>query len=509
MKLYKWILAGGFLLVFIGLIVYSIVNVWDYKSLVLIALGLVGIVYSLIKLDIRNILKDRRFLYGGNALLVALLVIAIVGLLDFFLARHTIRVDTTSNKQFSLSDQTVKVLKNLKKDVKVLAFVKDINKGPVEDLLTEYSHVSKRFKWELIDPDEKPAIARRHRVREYGNLVVMCEDREEQISRAEEEDLTNAIIKVTREERKKVYFTAGHGEGSIEDDDRYGYSRAKEAIKEQNYDVEEIILAEKDSIPADASVIVVPGPKKELFEHEKEILKNYIEAGGSVLFMLDPRPSVGLEDFLKDYGIKVGDDIVIDASGLGRLFGAGPDIPIVATYGDHAIVKDLGNYMTFFPGVRSVRKDENNNDFKLDVVELAKTGSQSYSVKNFEDMYKTGKIKITKDDEKGPIPIAVAVTKDVSNNKDKRREKARIVVVGDSDFASNAYFANQANGDLFMNMISWLLADEDLISIRPKSPDIRTVNMTPAQLKSVFWLTVIILPAISFGIGVLVYIRRR
>ncbi|MBO8130856.1 MAG: GldG family protein [Candidatus Marinimicrobia bacterium] len=509
MKFYRWLLITGIGLIFIGLIIYSITNLWDLKTIIPLAIGLGLTIFSLIKLDFTQIIKNRRFQYGSNAIIVILLVVAIVGLLDFFLARHTIRIDTTASKIFSLSDQTRKILKNLDKDVTVLAFVKDINKESVEDLLKEYAHLSKHFKYELIDPDEKPAIAKRHRVKAYGNLVIICNDREEQIDQATEEKITNAIIKVTREEKKKVYFVSGHGEGSITDNERYGFSKAKEAILEQNYEVEDLLLADKDSIPDNASVIVLPGPKKELFEHEKEMLKDYIDRGGSVLLMLDPRPSIGLIEFLKPYGVQVGDDIVIDASGLGRLFGAGPDIPLVANYGSHPIVSEMGNYMTFFPGVRSVRKDEENNDTKIKIVELAKTSPQSYAVKNFEEMYKTGKIKISKDDEKGPIPIAVAVTKNVEKDENKIRDKARLVVVGDSDFATNAYFSNQANGDLFMNMINWLLADEDLISIRPKSPDVRTVNMTPAQVKTVFWLTVIILPAISFIVGVLVYIRRR
>jgi ABC-type uncharacterized transport system involved in gliding motility auxiliary subunit len=504
MKLYKWILAAGLILVALGLIIYSIVNVWNWKILTLLVLGFGASIFALIKLDIRSVIKSRRVIYSGNMALVIVLVIAIIGLIDFFFARHTWRVDTTQSQTFSLSDQTRRVLKNLDKDIEIIAFAKNINKSSIEDRLEEYRHYSKRLRWQVVDPDEKPGMAKQYKVKEYGNLVILCEGKEEQISNFSEESITNAIIKVTREGRKRVAFLTGHGEGSITSPDRNGYEKAKKAIEEQNYEVEEILLADQDSIPANISVVVVAGPQKALFDKELDMLSKYIERGGSSLFMLDPRPAPGLSEFMQQWKMDVGDNLIIDASGFGRLFGAGPDIPLVSNYTTHPIVRDMKGVMTFFPMTRTVRALESEVS-GVEVEELARTSQQSFAVKDIETVYRTGKVSQSQSDLRGPLAVACAATVDATAGS----RKGRVVTVGDSDFASNAYFATQGNGDLFMNMISWLLADEDLISIRPKAPEIRMVDMTPGQTKTVMWLTVIILPAIAFGVAIMVFVRRK
>ncbi|MFH1214012.1 MAG: GldG family protein [Candidatus Neomarinimicrobiota bacterium] len=505
MKLYKWILTAGLVLIALGLIMYSIVNVWTWKIIAPLVLGFGASVFALIKLDIRSIFKNRRVIYGGNMALVIILVIAIIGLVDFFFARHTWRADTTASGTFSLSDQTRRILKNLDKDINVIAFAKKINKGSIEDRLNEYRHYSKRIKWEIVDPDEKPALARQYKVKNYGNLVILCNGKEEQIPNFSEESITNAIIKVTREGQKRVAFLTGHGESSITSAERDGYEKAKQAIEAQNYTVEELLIADKDSIPAGFSVVVVAGPKKILFAKELDMLTKYIEKGGSVLFMLDPRPSAGLIDYMKNWHFDVGDNLVIDASGFGRIFGAGPDIPLVSNYTTHPIVQNMKGTMTFFPMAHSVRAlaaEDNGNE---SVEELTQTSPQSFAVNNIEDVYRTGRVSMGPNDLRGPLSVACAVTLNATTGQ----RKARIVTVGDSDFASNAYFGNQSNGDFFMNIVSWLLADEDLISIRAKDPEIRMVDMTPGQTKTVMWLTVIILPAIAFGVAIMVYVRRK
>jgi len=502
MKLSRWCLIAGLLLLTAGLIIYSVTNVWQLKSLVIIALGCGLTVFALIRIDLKKFLRDRRLIYGGNMVIIIVLVVAIVGMINFFLARHTWRIDATAGKTFSLSPQTIKILNNLKVELEILAFEKEMNKGSIEDLLKEYAHITPRFKWQMIDPDEKPATAKKYKIKQYGNLVVIAGSREEQISTATEEALTNAIIKVTREKTKKVAFISGHGELSTKSTERDGYADAKTAIEEQNYAVTELLLAGLDSIPEDISVIIIPGPRKDFFQGELDLITHYLEHGGSALFLLDPPPGNGMTKYMRNWHVNIGNDLVVDASGFGRLLGAGPEIPLVSSYGDHPSVADLNGLMTFFPLTRSVKPIE-SQDSQISVTTIAETGPNSYAIDQ-KRIKGEEEISINPDDPRGPISIACATT---ITQQDGR--KTRIVTVGDADFASNAYYASQANGDLFMNIVSWLMADEDLISIRPHNPEVRMVNTTPAQMRIIFWMVVIILPLLAFNTAILVFVRRR
>ncbi|MBU0711119.1 Gldg family protein, partial [bacterium] len=206
MKFYRWLLTLGLVLIATGLIIYSTSHNLDFKSLLMILIGAIVLIIALFRLDLGRILKDRRLLYGGNMLLVIILATAILGLLNYFSARHSWRVDTNTGKTFSLAPQTVKLLKSLTSDIEILVFDKRINAGPAEDLLREYTHISKRLSYRVVDPDEKPGLSNQYKITQYGSLVVIGGNREEQINLATEEALTNAIIKVTRDKTRRVAF---------------------------------------------------------------------------------------------------------------------------------------------------------------------------------------------------------------------------------------------------------------------------------------------------------------
>ena len=503
MKRDHWILLAGLALLAAGLILYSIENVWNGEIITPLAIGLAVTVFALLRLDIKKLLRDRRVIYGGNMFAVIVLLIAIVGLADFVLARHSWRVDTTGNKAFSLSDQTVRVLKGLTQDIHILAFVKDLDKAALEDRLQEYRRHSRHLQWETVDPDTRPLLAKKYAIREYGTLVVTSDIREEKINSSAEEDITNAIIKVTRMENRKVAFVTGHGEAGIASPERDGYSVAKAAIEGRNYEVEELLLADLDSLPEAYSIWIIAGPKKPFFKHELKLISDFIDGGGSVLVLLDPAPGVAMRELLEKWHIKVGDDIVMDASGFGRLLGAGPEVPLISQFGEHPIVEDMQDYIVFFPLTRSVAISTDSTAGSVSAGEIAFTGTNSYSVRP-QDITAEGEFAIDPEAPQGPIPVACALSIITDDGR-----TGRAVVTGDSDFASNAYFETQGNGDLFLNMIAWLMADEDLISIRPRSPEMRTVNMSPAQSAIVFWMTVVLLPLACFGLAVRAYVRRR
>jgi len=500
-------LSGGILLL-VGLIAFGILGRMALAPAVILLLGLALFLFSFIVNfeAVRKGLKSRSLRYGANAVIVSLFMIGILIFINLIATRHHHRWDLTQSGRFSLSDKTVKVLKGLKKDVLISAFFKGEERR-LADLLSQYSYRSPKVKYRFIDPDKEPGLTRRYGVTSYGTVVVECGEKEEKLDKATEPKLTNAILKVSRQGKKVIYFLTGHGERDLESTDPQGYNKAKKSIEAENYEVKPLLLAREKVVPQDCAVLVVPGPLKPFLGDETEAITDYLKKGGKAFFMLDPPPALGLEDFMGRWGVQIGDDIVLDASGVGRLFGAGPAMPLVNSYEKHPITKGF-KLMTFFPEVRSVTPKPKPAP-GCEVTPLVRTSPQSWGETNLRSekaRFDEGK------DLKGPVTIGVVVTKGVEGERSSssgKEIKARLVVFGDSDFASNAYYGLSGNGDLFMNSLSWLAEEEDLISIRPKTAEDRRVNMTGQQARMVFYFSLIILPLLVLGAGGIVWYNRR
>ena len=241
----------------------------------------------------------------------------------------------------------------MNKEVQIYAFYKKSDEIMARDLLEEYAYRSKFTQYEFVDPNEQPQLARRYNVTQYNTVVVESGIKRETINEFGESNLTNAIIKVTRELDKVIYFTTGHGERNIEGETPQDYKQAVDGITSENYMVKSINLAEERKIPRDCSVLVSAGPKADFFPFELDSIKSYIEGGGKYFVMLDPQININLMDFLTTYKFQFQDDLVVDASGVGQLFGMGPEIPLVSNYEDHEIFKDF-SVMTFYPQARSI-----------------------------------------------------------------------------------------------------------------------------------------------------------
>jgi ABC-type uncharacterized transport system involved in gliding motility auxiliary subunit len=314
-----------------------------------------------------------------------------------------------------------------------------------------------------------------------------------------EEDVTNALMKIVKGEKKTIYFTQGHGERGLDSTERTGYNAAKGRLETENYVVKTVNLVVEGKIPDDASVVAMIGPTSEPFPNELEMIDGFLNKGGSVLITLDPPPSASLADFLKKWSIVPGNNFVIDASGVGRLFGAGPTIPLVSSYGSHKITENF-SVMTFFPLTRSVSPLEPAVE-GITVEQLISSADRSWGETDMKSQEASLDEKV---DQRGPVPLALVATKDLGESK-----KSRLIVYGDSDFGSNGFFNAQGNGNLFMNTLVWLAQDETFISIRPKDPTDRRLTMTEAQGQLVFYVSMLILPVSILGAGLSVWMRRR
>lgn len=486
---------------------------WEQARAVL-ALGgavcLLGALYAHFG-TVRAFFARRSARYGLNALVMILLVLGIVALVEAISYRHGYRLDLTENRRYSLSPQTIKLLKNLKTNVEATGFFRSDLPGKrvAEDLFKQYASYSNgKFTWQIVDPDRNPGLAKRYGVETYGTVVLDTKTRSEKLLDVEEEKLTNALVRVTREGKRLVYVVQGHGEHELSNTERSGFSFAKAAMEQANYEVKELVLVREGKVPDDTGVLVVPGPRTDLLPPELDAIDSYIARGGKVFFMVSPFQASGLKKYLAKYGFDLGEDVVIELNPLGQLFGTGPEVPVISEYEAHTITKELGGVVTLFPITQSVAPAKTSPK-GVAVQALARTSRQSWGETNRVALQR-GEVKPDPEDKTGPLPVAVVATVDATKPPEgKQNVKARLVVFGTSNLAANQFLNVQGNKDLFLNTVSWLAEEEDLIAIRPKDLRQTPIFLTATQGKLVFWIPVVALPVGIMICGIAVTLRRR
>ena len=487
-------------------------------------LGL-GVVLLLLSLalntgEARSAMGTRTARYGAGAAVMALLALGIVVAANAISLRHSVRWDFTENKRNSVSPQTIQVLRTLKAPVSAIAFFRSDTPGKktAEDLLTQYATYSRgKFTWRLEDTDRAPALARQYGVESYGTVVLeggpAGQTRTEKVQDAEEEKLTNAIVKITRADKRVVYVLKGHGEREIGSTDRGGFSQAKEQMEKANYEVKDLFLARDPKIPDDAAIVMVPSPKTDLFPQELAALDGYIAKAGKVFLMAGPFQADTTMKYLTKYGIVVDEDVVIELNPIGQVFGVGPLVPVVGQYEPHPITKDMAGVMTLFPLTRSLAPAKALPK-GVQASSLAQTSRQSWGETD-KNVFQTGKATPDPTEKTGPLSVALVATVDAQpdpkaeGDAAKKAPKARIVVVGTADFASNQFLGAQGNRDFFLNVVSWLAEEEDLISIRAKDPKQNPVMLTSGQSRLVLGLPLLALPGAVLICGIAVIMQRR
>ena len=460
---------------------------------------------------------------GTMSVVSILAMLAILVAVNYLGVRQNKRWDLTGNQIFSLSEQTLKVLRGLDAPAKLTVYDLATNFDRLKARLEEYAYQSKQLTIEYVDIDREPARVRAANVTAPGTLVLEYKGRVERITMAEEQDIANAFIKATTGQEKKVYFVQGHGEKDPASADRTGYSAVAEALKGDNYGFEKLVLAQTSAVPDGATAVVVAGPVTDFFPGEIDALKKYLAKGGTLFAMIDPAEKTGegtlpnFMAFLKEWGIEVGSDIVVDASGVGQMFGAGPTVPVAASYPAHPIT-DRFNLMTAYPLARSLTVAAVDGRTPQSIIE---TSDRSWAEKDLDGLAAGTDVSLdaTKGDRQGPISLAVAVSAAATDappapapaagGDAPPRPETRIVVVGDSDFAANVGLGVQGNKDLFLNTLGWLSQQEGLIAVRPKAPEDRRLAMTADQVSQINILSIFLIPAAIFGLGIYTWWRRR
>ncbi len=506
-----YLAGGGLISLLLALAARVLGSQPEWLPQVMLALGIV-LVISYVMLrpqDVATALTGRQARYGGNALLLSVAFLGILVTLNFLSDRHHKRFDLTENKQYTLSQQTIQILRTLSAPVKVTAFFTggDSRMTTVDDLLKEYAYQSNQFQYQFVDPEQRPSEARRLGITSYGVLVLESGEKRQETFAVDEQDLTSALLKITRPQQKVVYFTTGHRERDPIGSQSADYGTIGQTIQRDNYQMELLNLATiTNTMPVTTAVIVVAAPLVPFAAEEMARLDQWMQDGGRLLLLADPPATTDGQDplapfagLLSKWGIKLRNDVVIDPNSS---FFGDARVPLVSRFSFSTITKDLGGLTTFFPVARSLDLTAPAPE-GFTITRLVETADTSWGETDLT-------IQPARFDEgadtRGPLILAVAA---------QQGEKgARLIVYGDSDFVSNDILSSVqgafGNGDLFRNSINWLAEEESLIAIGPRPPDVRTMQpLTPAQRNLIFYGAGLFLPLIVLILGGFVWWERR
>ncbi len=537
----KYLIWPGLALVTAGLVI-GILNGWTLVAVALLIIGLMLIVSSVAASDLRSwsgFWQRRSTQAGTNAAVSVLAVLVILGLVNFLGARYDSRTDLTEGQLLTLSQASQQVVENLEQPTEVLIF------SPVPDptdqqLLENYRRYNSDFTYRYVDPFAEPQLSQQLGIETGGEVFLRAgsEENAEQVrdilvqqvgpqEPLSERQLTNELAQLSQENISVVYFLQGHEEYAI-DGSQAGFLEAASRLQDENYTVAPLNLADTGGVPADADVLVIAGPQKKLFDTEVTAVKDYLEASGSVLTLIDPQVETGLEGLLSQWGVVLENTLVIDTSGGGQLVGLGPAAPLVTDYGDHPITAAFGNGRSFFPVARPLQIKEVSN---TEETPLLFTNENSHAQTITE-----GELSVDPDQAPaGPFALGVALSRpaqldssaapestpesteadtatdsEATGPSPSGPEESRLVVIGNSSFATDGLFGQQLNGDVFLNSVSWLSKQDSLtLSVRPKEATNRRFNMTVTQQVLLTLLALVVFPLAGLiGAGTL-WARRR
>ena len=446
-------------------------------------------------------MASRQTKQGAQAGVYVIVVIAILGVGNWLAKDYNKTLDVTANKRFTLSDQTKKVVGDLKKEINVYYFEKTDRYEQARDMFDRYRNLSSNFKVNYVDPDKRPDVARIEGMRNFGDIIIDSGVKKETAKALTEEELTGALIRALKTGTRTVCFVEGSGEHRVSDTAREGYSTFKDALEKNNYKTQTISLIEKPEVPKACNIVIVGGPKRDYLQPAADALKTYVAGGGNAVVNFDavlylPDQKMGdtpnLSALVAEWGVTMKGDVLIDLGSASRLFGQLS--PVIGSYESHPITRVMADNASVLPLARSL-------EVKAPAEKLFSTSEGSYSLTNPKLPMKEADLD---KGAKGPFAVGAAAKIGSGNTA------GRVVVVGSSNWTANFIMAAPiANRDLALNVINWLTSDEELISIRPKEPEDRRLSVTGGGLRALFFFSIIGLPLFVILTGVSVWWRRR
>lgn len=466
-------------------------------------------------------------------------VLAVVVGITWVAALYPVRLDMTANHEYSLSEETVAMLKRVERPVHI-TFFHDRGMRETVELYQLFAAQNDKITVEFFDPMLNPAQAKLRGVEFAGTALYESEGRKLTVNSPTEPDIANGIMRITQAKQQVACFLDGHGEPdpfSLESHDhmegeaghshgietklvqheRHGMAKARGGLEAMNYVVEKVSLMQRDADISHCAVLIVAGPQSKLLDGEVKKIDAFLDNGGNALFMIDPFVKAGLDGVIGKFGIEMADDMVIDEASH---FWADPSTPAVTDYNRHEITQKLP--LSFFPGARSLSPTAQPVP-GVSVRPLVNSSKKSFSnagrakVEFVDGKTRNGPLTMMATARLNPSTVESAESvmrklrgEQVAEQKPATtRKEARIVVVGDSDFATNSFYHILGNGTLFLNAVNFLAARENLIGVKPRTFDMPLVSMTNTQMKATFVMSLILIPLLMAAAGIAVWWRRR
>jgi ABC-type uncharacterized transport system involved in gliding motility auxiliary subunit len=452
---------------------------------------------------VRRFLTGRQARYGSNALILALAVIGIIAVVNVLVYQNPNSWDLTEDKAHTLAPETLQALVTLPDKVQAIAFYSSrLPSDEADKLLGDFKANSKgKFDYQFVDPDLDPVQARQAGITGDGKIMLMMGDRKEIASYASETELTRAMIRLISPNERVIYFLTGHGEADINGGEM-SLATAKSTLESKNYIVRTLNLLTENKVPEDALSIVIAGPQKPLSEQEVNLLKKYLDAGGGLIVMENPiqftefgESADPLADYTaKDWGVTLDNNVILDVTSQQPLNA------VSASYSQSHPITQNQSYYVILPQARSLSITGAPQD--VTATPLILTSDQSWGEINFTSAEGSQVSYDEGVDTLGPLNMAIAA--------DNAATKGRIVVFGNSIFATDQGFDAYGNGNIFVNSIDWTAEQEDLLNITPREAIERTFT-PPSSLQFVIILlsSVCIIPGLIIVAGVSAWISRR
>ena len=475
-------------------------------SAAVLVLGLA--LYGILNPDgVRRFFTGRQARYGSNAVIMAAAFVLILVFVNLLVYQNPWSHDFTEDQQHTLAPETVRTLAALPGKVDAIAFYStQTPTDTARQLLNDLKSNSKgKFDYRFVDPNADPVLARQYGITGDGKIVLSMDKSTETASYASETELTQAMIRLISPQARTVYFLTGHGEPDLSGTAESGsLSRAKQTLESKNYTVKPLSLAATNKIPEDARAIIEAGPTSPLLAQEVSLIKDYLAGGGALIVLEDPLPFTKfganpdpLADYLKtDWGITLDNDVVID------LTSQQPLNAIAASYSSSVPITQHTTSYTIMPQARSVSVSKTPPNGVTDT-ELILTSGQSWGETDLASLQDKQQIAFDPaTDIRGPVALAVS--------GENTANKARVVVFGNSIFATDKGFDAYANGDIFINAVDWAVQQGNLINLTPH-PSINRVFNPPTQLQFIAILlgTVIVIPGLVVAAGLSNWLSRR